>query len=267
MMTKKLPCGRRCHFLDLLDLMQEGTLGLLQAIEARERRSTETPLKVWVLCWIRSAMLQAIYRHERAVRLPDRVRKRLACLNGAQIEFLTERGRTPSIQDLATRTGFTAEVVTSLLLIQAERFISLDAGEEASESAPLQISAEATATREEAPDSTLHDWLRSEIARLSERDQLVIRHRYGFDGEAAKSTRAVASLLGLSPRVVQDIDRRVRLHLRVALGPRQLDPDGSQVTIAGQSDTSIKKAGGNHGGGLQRVGQQRNLARLSVAHQ
>lgn len=220
----------RCHFLDLLDLMQEGSLGIIRAIEARDRRSSETPIRVWVARWIRGAMLQAIYYHERGIRLPDRVRKRLSKLNAAQVELLNTRGCQPSVNDLAARTGFAAEDVTSLLLIQAERVVSLDAGDDAEQSAPEEeIAVETIAAHEEAPESNLHTWLHDELSRLPERAQLVIRHRYGFEGQTAKSTREVASLLGLSQTMVQEIDRRVRLHLRVALGLRRLSAQRSQV--------------------------------------
>lgn len=67
----------RCHLLEPLDLAQEGTVGLLLALKARERRNEAMPLRAWASCWIRSAMLQAIYRNERALRLPDRTRKSL----------------------------------------------------------------------------------------------------------------------------------------------------------------------------------------------
>jgi RNA polymerase primary sigma factor len=218
----------RCQFLDLLDLMQEGSLGIMQAIEARDRRSSETPIRVWVARWIRSAMLRAIYSQERGIRLPDRVRKRLAKVTAAQAELVHTFGRQPSVNELAAHTGLTAEVVTSLLLIQAERVISLEAEAEASESVPLQV-AETVPAPVDSPQTHLIERLRYELAQLPAREQAVIRHRYGLDGETAKSTREVAMLLGLTPTVAQDIDRRVRLHLRVALAPQPFPAPGPQV--------------------------------------
>jgi RNA polymerase sigma factor (sigma-70 family) len=216
----------RCQVLELLDLAQEGTLGVLHALSAHTRRTADMPLRAWASCWIRSAMLQAIYRNERVLRLPDRTRKRLRRLVGAQVEILEALGREATIDELARKLGRTAQDITELLLLQAQRFVSLDTPVRTGETlAPLDTLACAESRPNEAV-SRLHYWLRRFVAQLPKRERAVVTLRYGFNGDAARSTREVAMRLDLPLAVVQDIDRRVRLRIRVAMGRAGFPPDG-----------------------------------------
>jgi RNA polymerase sigma factor (sigma-70 family) len=220
---------QRCRVLEVLDLAQEGTLGLLHALSACDRRVAEMPVRTWAACWIRSAMLQAIYRNERALRLPDRTRKCLRRLVRAQVELLAVLGREATTDELAQRLDVPTRAITDLLLLQAERFVSLDtpANDDPARFLVTDTRVPAETESQETPQtSRLHEWVRTLVEQLPERERAVITFRYGFDGDAAHSTRAVASLLGLTQAAVQDIDRRVRLRIRVALGRLGLPPDG-----------------------------------------
>src|SRR5262249_56353158 len=90
------------------------------------RRAT-LPFGVWMYYWARNAMLQAIYRSERALQLPMRTRKRLGRLAATQERLLGTLGREATVEELAAALERTPREVTDLLLVQAERFTSLDA--------------------------------------------------------------------------------------------------------------------------------------------
>lgn len=207
----------RCELLDLLDLAQEGTIGLLHALDALPKRATTMPFRVFAFYFIRNAMLQAIYRCERTIRLPLRTLKRLRRLATAQGQILCELGREATVDELVTALHLTQQEVIDLLLLQAERFTSLDAPcTDESELSLADTLPALDATTLQQP-SRLHRWLRSVIEGLPERERQVMTLRYGFDGDAAHTTRQVADLLGLSHGLVQDIDRRVRLRIQVAI--------------------------------------------------
>ncbi len=207
----------RCELLDLLDLAQEGTIGLLYALEALPKRAATMPFRVFAFYFIRNAMLQAIYRCERAIRLPLRTLKRLRRLVTAQGHILSELGREATVDELVAALRLTEQEVIDLLLLQAERFTSLDAP--CTEDGDLSLAdtlPALDATLLHQP-SRLHRWLRSVIEGLPERERQVMTLRYGFDGDALHTTRQIADLLGLSHCLVQDIDRRVRLRIQVAI--------------------------------------------------
>lgn len=207
----------RCELLDLLDLAQEGTIGLLYALDALPKRAATMPFRVFAFYFIRNAILQAIYRCERAIRLPLRTLKRLRRLVAAQGQILYKLGREATVDELMAALRLTQQEVIDLLLLQAERFTSLDAP--CTEDGELSLAdtlPALDATTVQQP-SRLHRWLRSVVEGLPERERQVITLRYGFDGDAPHTTREIADLLGLSHALVQDIDRRVRLRIQVAI--------------------------------------------------
>ena len=215
---------RRCVLLDLLDLAQEGTIGLMHAIDRQKHRAAGTPFRPWALCWVRNAMLQAIYRSERAIRLPARTRKRLRRLVATQLELLDALGREATTDELAAALGLDRQTVIDLLLLQAERFTSLDAphaapdgGRSGSDTLRLSDTLATPPAAAFTQTSELHRWLRLVVEQLPERERAVMTLRYGFDGDAAHDTREVADILGLSHEAVRDVDRRVRLRIKVAI--------------------------------------------------
>ena len=191
------------------------------------------PLRMWASCWIRSTMLQAIYRNERAIRLPDRTRKQLRRLVTAQIALLGEMGHEATTDELAARLGSTAQEVAALLLLQAERFVSLDAQMDGDDARLSTIVNEQAASQPWDDTSSVQQWVHDVVQQLPERERAVITLRYGFDGEAPKSTHAVAAQLGLPQSAVQDIDRRVRLRIRVMMERFGLTPSYVPKMLAG----------------------------------
>lgn len=170
----------RCELLDLLDLSQEGTIGLLYALDAQPKRATTMPFRVFAFYFIRNAILQAIYRCERAIRLPLRTLKRLRRLVAAQGQILSELGREATVDELTAALRLMHQEVIDLLLLQAERFTSLDAPfmEDGDLSLADTLPAlDATALQQ---PSQLHRWLRSVIEGLPERERQVMTLRYGF---------------------------------------------------------------------------------------
>jgi DNA-directed RNA polymerase sigma subunit (sigma70/sigma32) len=150
-------------------------------------------------------------------------------LVGAQVELLAALGREATTDELAQRLDVPTREITDLLLLQAERFVSLDtpAGDDPARFPVMDTQLPSQSECQETPQtSRLYEWVRAFVEQLPERERAVITLRYGFDGDAAHSTRAAARLLGLTQAAVQDIDRRVRLRIRVALGRLGFPPDG-----------------------------------------
>jgi RNA polymerase sigma factor (sigma-70 family) len=103
------------------------------------------------------------------------------------------------------------------LLLQAERFVSLDVPVGEDEAFLAVYGVASSAGGEQQNRSRVHRWLRQVVDGLPERERQVITLRYGFDRDQEHTTREVADVLNLSHDLVQEIDRRVRLRISVAM--------------------------------------------------
>jgi RNA polymerase primary sigma factor len=197
----------RCGMLDLLDLIQEGTLGLMQAVARYEwRRGTK--LSSYAAPWIRHAILEAIAARDRAIRVPDAVRERTAAVRGAERSLTSSLSRVPSAEELAAALDLTVDQVLETRAA-SQPITSLDAPID--DGRQLQYSdvlADSNAVDplqsviDELPEIDLH----SELGRLPQRSRQVIELRYGVRDGIARTADAVAAELGVARERVRTIE-------------------------------------------------------------
>jgi RNA polymerase sigma factor (sigma-70 family) len=234
----------RCRVLSTLDLAQEGTVGLLEAIHRAtpvDRSGDGVPAvayRAWACAWIRGAMLAALARCEGAMRLPARKIQAITRLHAVRAELLSQLGHEPTVHDLSERMDVPMQGVRELIALDVQHAgASLDVGDpHADRHAPCLARSLTELGNTESGDgetSAFVRLVREFVACLPDRDRHVIALRYGFGGsfgrDRARSQTAVAALLGVPLTTVQEIDRRVRLGLRRALA------HSSQATQAARS--------------------------------
>jgi RNA polymerase sigma factor (sigma-70 family) len=195
-----------------LELLQEGVVGLLRALE---RFDPERGVPFWgyATWWVRQAMQQLVAELTRPVVLSDRALRHLARLKGAHRDVVQQAGREPTRHELATRTGLSLEQVDDLLATErAPR--SLEEPVHSSEEdigtfGELLVDPLAEDEYELVLAAVEGDELHALLAGLSNREREVLRARYGLDdaGEEA-SLRTVGDRLGLSGERVRQIERR-----------------------------------------------------------
>ena len=210
----------RFQRLEMLDLIQEGNIGLLLAIDGHTvGKGHFTGL---ASCCIRHAMWQAYYESERFIRVSQKVRVRLSKLAKAERELALGLERAPTSVELAKAIGQSAHKIEELLTwreqAEVESLHQLLIDEEAEDKYAFTNLFEAPPESGECVEREAA--VRQAIAEvLSPKQQRVVHWRYGFDGETGKlrTCEEVAAQLGVSFTLVARYDRQARQLLHGAL--------------------------------------------------
>jgi RNA polymerase primary sigma factor len=212
---------RSSRAVDRGELMQEGVVGLLSALE-RYDPARGTPFWAYASWWVRQAMQQLVSELTRPVVLSDRALRQLARVKDARREYLQAHCSDPSSTDLAESTGLTRDQVENLLAVErAPRGLEEPVGDDDGTDALFgELIADPFAEDAyERVDRRLEvDGLRHLPSELCEREQAILRARFGLDGRQ-QTLREVAGRLDLSAERVRQIEERALEKLRTAASP------------------------------------------------
>jgi len=204
-----------------VELMQEGVVGLLRALE-RYEPTLGVPFWGYATWWVRQAMQQLIAELTRPSVLSDRTLRHLAQLKRAHGEYLRQHGHEPSGDQLASDTGLTDAQVGELLALERVPQ-SLDApvkGADGELGAFGELLADPLAedAYEQLLDHSEIEQVRALLSSLNERERMILRARYGLDGDE-QSLREIGERIGLSGERVRQIEHRALGKLRAATKP------------------------------------------------
>jgi RNA polymerase primary sigma factor len=206
--------------LELLDLVQEGTLGLMRAVDRYDwRRGTK--FSTYAAWWIRHGIVQALTASSHPIRLPDSVRARIADVQRTERTLTAELARRPSVSELADELDLSVEQVVEA------RAAALPVGsldEPVGAERELQYADVLADPNAPDPLQTLVDEtpvidLEEKLSRLPERSRKVIELRYGIRDGVARTAESVADELGVARERVRQIELHTLRKLAAEAAP------------------------------------------------